>query len=233
MLYASGLTKYYGDNCALQALDLEVAAGQIYCLLGANGAGKTTTINLFLGFIQPSKGELYVDGVSPVLESVTARTRLAYIAEQVSLYPVLTGRENLDYFTRLSGRALNRTESDELFQCARLNLSDADRRVSEYSKGMRQKVGIAIALAKNAKALLLDEPLSGLDPHAASEFCSQLKILSGKGIAILMATHDIFRARELGGRIGIMKHGCLVDERDASNITAVQLEQAYLAHMRS
>jgi len=88
-------------------------------------------------------------------------------------------------------------------------------------------------LAKNAKALLLDEPLSGLDPHAASEFCSQLKILSDKGIAILMATHDIFRARELGGRIGIMKHGRLVDERDASNITAVQLEQAYLAHMRS
>lgn len=109
----------------------------------------------FSGFYPAEQGELYVDGVSPVLESVTARTRLAYIAEQVSLYPVLTGRENLDYFTRLSGRALNRTESDELFQCARLNLSDADRRVSEYSKGMRQKSRYCDCVGQECQSFIL------------------------------------------------------------------------------
>ncbi len=150
----------------------------------------------------------------------------------MNLYPLLTGRENLEYFAGLSGITLSRPQADALFERAGLDVAAADRRESTYSKGMRQKVGIAIALAKNAKALLLDEPLSGLDPHAANEFCGQVRALRESGCAVLMATHDIFRARELGGRIGIMKRGYLVDERDAQSLSASELESLYIAHMQ-
>ncbi|MGQ0697536.1 MAG: ABC transporter ATP-binding protein [Panacagrimonas sp.] len=232
MLRAEKLGKIYGANAALRDLDLHIRAGDIYCLLGANGAGKTTTINLFLGFVQPSSGSVSVDGINAAIQQVEARARLAYIPEQVNLYPLLSGRENLDYFARLAGVALDRAAGDALFRRAGLEVAAADRRIGGYSKGMRQKVGIAIALAKNAKALLLDEPLSGLDPHAANEFCVQLRSLRESGVAVLMATHDLFRARELGGRIGIMKQGRLVDERDATSVTATELEQLYLTHMQ-
>jgi ABC-2 type transport system ATP-binding protein len=232
MLQAQQLSKSYNGTVALQDLNLRVGTGQIYCLLGANGAGKTTTINLFLGFLRPTGGSVHVDGIDPIAEPAKARLRLAYIPEQVSLYPLLSGRENLDYFARLAGAALDRATGDALFSRAGLDATAAERRVSGYSKGMRQKVGIAIALAKNARALLLDEPLSGLDPHAANEFCAQLRGLRDSGVAVLMATHDLFRARELGGRIGIMKQGRLVDERDATSVTATELERLYLTHMQ-
>jgi ABC-2 type transport system ATP-binding protein len=232
MLSAEKLVKRYGAAIALQELDLRVGAGDIYCLLGANGAGKTTTLNLLLGFIKPDGGRASVDGIDPAADPDAARARLAYIPEQVSLYPLLSGRENLEYFATLAGRTLSREEADALFTRAGLDVKAADARVGTYSKGMRQKVGIAIALAKNAKALLLDEPLSGLDPHAANEFCTQVRQLRESGVAVLMATHDLFRARELGGRIGIMKRGRLVDEREAGSLSAGELEKVYLAHMQ-
>jgi ABC-2 type transport system ATP-binding protein len=232
MLQADRLSKRYGQIPALEDLSLTVAASDVYCLLGANGAGKTTTLNVFLGFLEPDAGSVRVDGIDPRREPAQARSRLAYIPEQVSLYPLLSGRENLHYFAGLSGSAPDREQADVLFRRAGLDVSVADLRVSVYSKGMRQKVGIAIALAKNARALLLDEPLSGLDPHAANEFCAQIRSLREAGVAVLMATHDLFRARELGGRIGIMKRGRLVDERDASAVTAAELERIYLAHMQ-
>lgn len=232
MLQATQLSKRFGQTAALEDLSLNVGTSDIYCLLGANGAGKTTTLNLFLGFLEPDAGRVRVDGLDPVLDRAQVHSRLAYIPEQVSLYPLLSGRENLHYFAGLSGVALNREQTDALFRRAGLDVAAADLRVSAYSKGMRQKVGIAIALAKNARALLLDEPLSGLDPHAANEFCAQIRSLREAGVAVLMATHDLFRARELGGRIGIMKRGRLVDERDASGVTAPELERLYLAHMQ-
>lgn len=232
MLLSENLSKSFGTSPVLQSLNLAVAESEIYCLLGANGAGKTTTLNIFLGFLKPDGGSVRVDGIDPAADPAEARARLAYIPEQVNLYPVLSGRENLRYFAALSGTALTPDEETDLFRRAGLDVAAADRHVDSYSKGMRQKVGIAIALAKHAKALLLDEPLSGLDPHAANEFCAQLRTLQASGVAVLMATHDLFRARELGGRIGIMKRGWLVDERDATSLTAPELEQLYLAHMQ-
>jgi ABC-2 type transport system ATP-binding protein len=108
----------------------------------------------------------------------------------------------------------------------------ADKRVGTYSKGMRQKVGIAIALAKNARALLLDEPTSGLDPKAANEFSGLLEQLSADGVAVLMATHDLFRAKESGTRVGIMKHGTLVRTLTTSEVGHADLERIYLDHMK-
>jgi ABC-2 type transport system ATP-binding protein len=234
MLKATDLGRRYGDTWALQSLDLEVAPGEIQCLLGANGAGKTTTINLFLGFLEPSQGAAFVNDTEVARDARAARSQLGYVPEQVSLYPTLTGLENLAYFTRLAGRSgSDAARLRQLLDCVDLAAGAADVRVERYSKGMRQKVGLAIALAKDARALLLDEPLSGLDPKAANEFCVLLLKLAAGGVAVLMATHDLFRAREVATRIGIMKRGRLLDNLTAADLSHAQLERLYLDHMRA
>ena len=231
MLEARKLTKKFGALTALDALDLNVDAGEVVCLLGANGAGKTTTINLFLGFLEPSSGAAFVNGLNVQQAPLDTKKHLAYIPEQVALYPQLSGLENLDYFLRLSGVGKSRTQLISIIEEAGLDEMAASRRASSYSKGMRQKVGIAIALAKDAKALLLDEPLSGLDPAAANALSGSLRHLRDEGRAVLMATHDVFRAKEIGTRIGIMKAGHLVDTLNAASLDAREIERIYLAHM--
>ena len=234
MLEAQGLTKSYngGTAVALDHLDLNVGHGEVFCLLGANGAGKTTTINLFLNFIEPTSGTAKINGLDVCREPLETKKLIAYIPEQVMLYRNLTGLENLEYFTALSGNgSYSKAELRTFLREARLQPEAADERVGTYSKGMRQKVGIAIAVAKKAKALLLDEPTSGLDPKAANEFSELLKKLSGEGVAVLMATHDLFRAKETGHRVGIMKHGKMVSTLSTQEIGHVDLERIYLEHM--
>jgi ABC-2 type transport system ATP-binding protein len=233
MLKAVDLSKRFDDAWALQGLSLEIGAGEIQCLLGANGAGKTTTINLFLGFLEPTSGAAYVNGREVARNAQAARADLAYVPEQVNLYPTLTGLENLVYFTRLAGRkAIDRGLLMHLLARVGLDRRAADIRIERYSKGMRQKVGLAIALAKGARALLLDEPLSGLDPKAANEFCALLRRLANEGAAVLMATHDLFRAREVATHVGIMKSGRLIARVAAPEVSHVQLEALYLDYMR-
>jgi ABC-2 type transport system ATP-binding protein len=232
MLEAQNLSKSYNGATALNSLTLKVEPGDVFCLLGANGAGKTTTINLFLNFIQPSSGTALVNGLDVTERPLESKRYLAYIPEQVMLYRNLTGLENLEYFTSLAGcEKYSKTQLLDFLTDAGLEAQAAHKRVGEYSKGMRQKVGIAIATAKHAKALLLDEPTSGLDPKASNEFSELLKRLSGEGAAILMATHDLFRAKETGTRVGIMKHGKLVRQLRTDEIGHTDLERIYLEHM--
>lgn len=232
MLEAQNLSKTYNGTAALRNLTLQVAPGEVFCLLGANGAGKTTTINLFLNFIEPSGGSAKVNGLDVTTAPLESKRYLAYIPEQVMLYRNLTGLENLEYFTALAGcKPYGRARLLQFLSDAGLQEGAAAKRVSSYSKGMRQKVGIAIATAKNAKALLLDEPTSGLDPKASNEFSELLKRLSGNGAAVLMATHDLFRAKETGTRVGIMKHGSMVAEMRTGDIGHSDLERLYLEHM--
>jgi ABC-2 type transport system ATP-binding protein len=232
MLEAVSLRKEYNGNVALQGLDLKVEKGEIYCLLGANGAGKSTTINLFLDFIKPTSGKALINGLDAKEHPIETKKSLAYIPEIVMLYRNLTGLENLRYFSSLAGHT-HYTDADLLGFLKRAGLPDAapNRRVGGYSKGMRQKVGIAIAIAKQATALLLDEPTSGLDPKASNEFSELLTQLSGDGVAILMATHDLFRAKETGTRAGIMRQGVLVADLVTSEIGHADLEALYLKHM--
>lgn len=230
MLQAIALTKQYQPNArpALQSLNLAVAPGDIFCLLGQNGAGKTTTINLFLGFLQPTSGQALINGLDVAQHPQQARQYLAYLPETVMLYPNLSGVENLRFFASLAGFRYTPDELRALLNRAGLQADAHDRRLGLYSKGMRQKVGIAIALAKEAKVLLLDEPTSGLDPKAANEFSDLLLNLQQSGTAILMATHDIFRAKEIGTHIGIMRQGQLVETLQAMHLTASELEAMYL-----
>ncbi len=233
MLQAEDLTKRYDSHTALDRLTLTVQPGEVLCLLGANGAGKTTTINLFLNFIQPTSGIARINGLDVVREPLATKRFLAYIPETVMLYKNLTGIENLEYFAALAGRPdLTRADALRFFAEVGLAAEAADRRVGTYSKGMRQKVGVAIALAKGAKALLLDEPTSGLDPKASNEFSDLLRRMSAEGVAVLMATHDLFRAKESGTRVGIMKHGRLVALHGTDEFGHADLERVYLEHMR-
>ncbi|MCK8494865.1 ABC transporter ATP-binding protein [Spirosoma sp. RP8] len=230
MLQAIDLTKRYAPEAppSLNALNLTVNAGEIFCLLGQNGAGKTTTINLFLGFIQPTSGKATINGLTVANHPKETKKFLAYLPETVMLYPNLTGLENLQFFSKLAGFSYKLDELTLILAEAGLQTEAHAKRVGSYSKGMRQKVGIAIALAKQAKVLLLDEPTSGLDPKASNEFSDLLLKLSDKGTAILMATHDIFRSKEVGTRIGIMRAGHLVETLPAADLTANELEAIYL-----
>ena len=228
MLTAENLTKKYGDQIALNALNLTINKGEIFALLGQNGAGKTTTINLFLGFIKPTEGEIKINNISVVTDADKTKKDVAYIPETVMLYPNLTGLENLKFFSSLAGFKYSTGELTYFLTKAGLQVTAHDQNLGGYSKGMRQKVGIAIAIAKQAKVLLLDEPTSGLDPKASNEFSQILKELSADGTAILMATHDIFRAREVATHIGIMKQGNLVTIIEAEKISANELEDLYL-----
>jgi ABC-2 type transport system ATP-binding protein len=228
MLLAENLTKKYGDQIALNSLNLNIEKGEIFALLGQNGAGKTTTINLFLGFIKPTEGELKVNGISVIKEAQETKKHLAYIPETVMLYPHLTGIENLKFFSALAGFEYKTGELTYFLTKAGLQIRAHDQNLNEYSKGMRQKVGIAIAIAKGASVLLLDEPTSGLDPKASHEFSKILKELAADGTTILMATHDIFRAKEVANRIGIMKEGNLVSVINTNTISANELEEMYL-----
>lgn len=240
MIAIQGLHKSFGDVRALTGLDLHVESGQIYCLLGPNGAGKSTTINSVLGFIRPDAGTIEVAGINVGAGPALARRALAYIPEQVQLYGKLSGLENLRYFYQMStcgeddskGKSLADRDLVKCLMDAGLPERAVYQYVTGYSKGMRQKVGIAIALARRAPVMLLDEPTSGLDPEAAWQFGAGLRALADRGVAVLMATHDLFRAQEVANRIGILMQGRLVEDMSADSLCAQTLEALYLRTVR-
>ena len=232
LIETTALSKRYGVISALADVTLGIAAGEVFCLLGPNGAGKTTLLNVLLGFVPATSGAALVAGIDVGREPERARTRMAYIPELVTLYPSLSGLENLRFFCDLAGRRDYSTADLERFLAeAQLQQSAARRRVATYSKGMRQKVGIAIARAKDADVLLLDEPTSGLDPASAVEFTTLIGAMAARGCAILMTTHDLFRAKVSSTRIGIMRQGRLVVTFESARVDASDLERAYLTHV--
>lgn len=228
MLQAISLSKNYGSYQALSQLNLTVNPGEVYCLLGQNGAGKTTTINLFLGFIEPSDGKILINNEEVSAHDDQRRKDLAYIPEVVMLYGNLSAVENLDYFSKLAGFNYSREKLVGFLTECGLQSAAHEQRLAGFSKGMRQKVGIAIAIAKSAKIILMDEPTSGLDPKATAEFTELVKKLASEGRSILMATHDIFNAVNVGTHIGIMKQGKLINTMKASDISATDLQELYL-----
>ncbi|MDW7984101.1 MAG: ABC transporter ATP-binding protein [Acidobacteriota bacterium] len=233
MLKAQGLTKTYEDGTqALLDFNVEVRNGEVYALLGANGAGKTTALHLFLGFLAPTSGTAYVNGVDVTSAPQEAKKFVAYIPENVRLYESLTGLQNLDFFARLGQPTLPDpgTYADAL---RRVGLDERDwhRRVRHFSKGMRQKLALAIALVRRADNMLLDEPTAGLDPQAAADLMELLRRFRDEGRAILMATHEVFRVKAISDRVGILKAGRLIAEYTRSEFLHEDLEDLYLRYM--
>jgi ABC-2 type transport system ATP-binding protein len=212
----------------LAPLDLEVGAGEVCCLLGPNGAGKTTTLHLFLGFTRPSGGEASVGGIRVDQDPVAARRQLSYVPEQVQLYPELTGVENLAYFASLAGAdPRSPAELGELLVSAGLPQAAVNQHASGYSKGMRQKVALALSRAKRSGALLLDEPTSGLDPAAVRDLCAGIRRESERGAAVLMVTHDLATVADVAHRIGILRAGHLVHLGARSRQTEAEIASLY------
>lgn len=234
MLQAIDLTKRYEDGIlALDALNLEIRPGEIFFLLGANGAGKTTTINLFLNFLEPTSGKALVNGTDVTDNPIETKKHIAFVSENVMLYGNFTARQNLDFFARLGGKT-DLTKDDYYNVMRRVGLQEEafERRLKTFSKGMRQKVGLAIAIIKDAENIVMDEPTSGLDPKSASELMQILIHLRNSGKSILMCTHDLFRAKSAADRVGIMKEGRLVMLRTREEFLQDDLERIYLDYMQ-
>jgi ABC-2 type transport system ATP-binding protein len=235
MLQAINLTKRYEDGLlALDHINFAIHPGECFCLLGANGAGKTTTINLFLDFIPPTEGEARINGINCHRDPLEAKKHVAYVSENVMLYGNFTARQNLDFFAKLGGKTkLAKQDYYQVMSEVGLQRKAFEQRVKEFSKGMRQKLGIAIAIIKDSGAILLDEPTSGLDPKAGAEFLRLIERLKSQGKAILMSTHDIFRSKQIADRVGIMKEGKLVMQRSAEELAHEDLQKLYLDYMEA
>lgn len=206
-LEAVGLEQRYGSQLVLRDLTFSVRAGEIYALLGGNGAGKSTTLNLFLGLTRPTAGAARVCGVEVGADPTAARSRIAYVPENVALYEHLTARENIDYLLTLARAETETAVIEEALDAVGLVRDAWDRRLGGFSKGMRQKVAIALALARRVPVLLLDEPTSGLDPRATADFNRLLQTTRARGVATLMVTHDLLGAAEVADRIGFLANG--------------------------
>jgi ABC-2 type transport system ATP-binding protein len=220
MLETKDLTKKYEDGLlALDHLNLKVEPGEIFCMFGANGAGKTTAINLILGFIPPSEGTAFVEGVDVVREPLKSKDHISYVSENVMLYGNFTAYQNLDYFSKLAGRRnLKRTDYAEVMGRVGLQKNAFDMRVKNFSKGMRQKLGIAVAILKDAPNLILDEPTSGLDPKSGQEFLDLLLELKGK-------------EKSIADRVGFMLQGKMVMLKTSEELQGEDLNRLYVEYM--
>ena len=226
-LEAVGLAVRYGTASVLDCIDLQVRQGEIYALLGGNGAGKSTTLNAFLGFARPAEGYARVCGIDPAFDPLAARASLAYVPENVALYEHRSARENLDYLLRMGGADAAPAIIEAALDDVGLDPAAWDRRLGGYSKGMRQKVAIALAAARLVPVLLLDEPTSGLDPHATSEFNALLLKLREHGVTVFMVTHDLLGAAEVADRIGFLDRGRIAHELAAHGPQRFDVQQLF------
>ena len=213
----------------LSGVSFEVAGGEVYGLLGGNGAGKSTTLSTFLGFLPVSGGRVIVNTRDVGSDVAAARRAMAYLPEAASMYEHLDARENLNYFLQLAGVVCGESDIDAALD--RVSLAGEARgiKLRRYSKGMRQKVAIALAILRDTDILLLDEPTSGLDPTAIDEFHDLVRGLADAGKAILMVTHDVYGACQVADRIGLLRGGKLVDQFAAPVGGRIQTETVHRA----
>ena len=207
-----GLTKLYGDLVAVDSLDLEVKAGEIFGLLGQNGAGKTTTILMLLGLTEPTSGEARVVGYDPTRNPLGVKRRVGYLPDAVGFYGGLTGRENLRYTARLNGLSGDDAEERIDIVLDQVRLADrADDKVETYSRGMKQRLGIADALVKEPQVLILDEPTTAIDPIGVVEILELLReLVRDQGLAVLLSSHLLNQVQSVCDRVGIFAAGRLI-----------------------
>ena len=228
VLQTKNLTKKYGNFTAVDNLNLTVHAGEIFGLLGPNGAGKTTTILMLLGLTEPTAGEVRVLGLDPARNPLQVKAQVGYLPDQVGFYDKLSARENLIYTAKLNG--LPRAEAYRRIDdaLARMGLADvADKAVRKFSRGMRQRLGVAEVLIKQPKLIIMDEPTMGLDPEGAREFLDIIRQLKGEGITILLSSHLLFQVQSVCDRVGLFNAGKMVLEGSVPSLARQVLGGAY------
>jgi len=215
VLKAEALCVNRGGQRVLDGVNFTIKEGEVFALLGGNGAGKSTALLTFLGFLTPAAGNASILGKSVTDDVTFVRQKSAYLPEAVNLYPHLSARENIKYFLALAKLKRRSSEIEAALDEVSLVAEARGRRLSSYSKGMRQKVAIALAILRQAPILFLDEPTSGLDPIAIDEFNQLIKQLAAAGTTVLMVTHDVYGACQVAGRVGLLRNGALVGTFEA------------------
>ncbi len=208
LIDARGLTKRYGSTVAVAGIDLTVKAGEVLGLLGPNGAGKTTTILMLLGLTESSGGHVQILGKDPLRQPLEVKREVGYLPDTVGFYDAMTGRENLSYTARLAGMPsdLARARIAEALQKVRLSEA-ADRPAGTYSRGMRQRLGIAELLMRDCRVVILDEPTSGLDPQSTRELLDLIMRLNHDGMTILLSSHMLDVVQSICHRIALFNRG--------------------------
>ncbi|WP_455274863.1 ABC transporter ATP-binding protein [Rhizobium herbae] len=201
----TGIAKHYGKVSAVRDVSFQLNEGEIVALVGHNGAGKTTIVKLLLGLIRPSEGSVEVLGEDPLRGDFAVRQRLGYLPESVAFHMALTGRETLAFYARL--KRIDTSRAPELLERVGLAAEAADRPVRTYSKGMRQRLGLAQALLGQPRILLLDEPTSGLDPALRRRFYDLLDDLRSSGTTILLSSHALTELEDRADRVVILNEG--------------------------
>lgn len=208
-----GLTKKYGNLVAVDHLDLDICRGEVFGLLGPNGAGKTTTILMLLGLTEPTEGTVRVAGHDPAREPLAVKAMVGYLPDNVGFYEDMTGRENLRYTARLNHIPLPEAERQIARLLETVGLGDVgDRAVREYSRGMRQRLGMADALVKDPRLLILDEPTLGIDPEGVQEVLALIvRLAREEKRTVLISSHLLYQMQEICDRVAIFVRGRLVD----------------------
>lgn len=205
---AKGLTKRYGPTVAVNGLDLRIEAGEVFGLLGPNGSGKTTTILMLLGLTEPSSGTVRVFGHDPLRDPLSVKREVGYMPDAVGFYDQLTARENLRYIAKLSGIPENEREAriEQALQRVRL-AKVADRRVKTFSRGMRQRLGLAELVAKGSRLAILDEPTSGLDPQSTQELLQLISSFAKDGMTVILSSHLLSMVQSVCDRVALFREG--------------------------
>ncbi len=229
VISASGLRKRYGAVAAVDGIELAIRRGEIFGLLGPNGAGKTTTILMLLGLTDVTEGTIDVGGFNPMREPLEVKRRVGYLPDSVGFYDNLSARQNLGYTARLAGFA--RAEADARIAAAlqRAGLAAvADHRVATYSRGMRQRLGLAEVMMKGAEVAILDEPTSGLDPEATFELLDMIRGMKKDGTAVLLSSHLLDRVQAVCDRVALFSEGHIVLEGTVPELAQRVLGGGYI-----
>jgi ABC-2 type transport system ATP-binding protein len=234
VIAAKGLKKLYGKVPAVDGIDLSIQRGEIFGLLGPNGAGKTTTILMILGLTESDAGTITVDGFDPMREPLEVKRRVGYLPDSVGFYDNLTARQNLYYTARLSGldRAQAGTQIDAALRQVRLS-DVADHKVATFSRGMRQRLGLAEVIMKRTEVAILDEPTSGLDPQATFELLDMIRALKAERVAVLISSHLLDRVQAVCDRVALFSHGKIALEGTVAELSQKVLGGGYTVEIEA
>ncbi len=234
VIQARGLTKRYGSHVAVDGLDLEIQAGEVYGLLGPNGSGKTTTILMLLGLTERDAGEIAVLGLDPRRQPISVKRQVGYLPDSVGFYDEFTARENLRYTARLNSMSDGESEPRITSSLERMGLAEVmDKRVAGFSRGMRQRLGLAEILMRAPRIAILDEPTLGLDPTGALEFLELVRSLKHDGITVMLSSHHLHQVQTVCDRVGLFYRGRLVLNGTVEALAREVLGSGWRVHLEA
>ncbi|BBL68362.1 ABC transporter ATP-binding protein [Methanoculleus chikugoensis] len=221
MIRTENLTKIYNGKTAVDGLDLEVGEGEIFGFLGPNGAGKSTTILMLTGMIEPTGGRCFVSGIEVAKDPLNVKKIIGYLPEDVGFYGNMTGEQNLDYFARFYGMDAKARKERIAELLELVHLDGVAQKAGEYSRGMKQRLGLAQALINDPKVLFLDEPTANLDPEGVREYRELVTHLAGEGKTIFVSSHILSEVREVCRTVGLLAKGRLVAQGTLEEVARV------------